>query len=218
MIPKRMCCLGLAGAVLFWLAQGCARLPYTTAVVHETERLLITLQREVEPAGYSHPAHVDESDIASVLRGFSIRREQKLPLPWYAEEEPPKNLFRQDEIAVLAPALSEALRRAGTDERVRFEVRAPGLNPAVSRDVTAGWLAIRDPFLYLTIEHLHAQIPKRKFDQYDYNYPTPPPLPGSFLLYFEPGRFWTADPTGRRGLDYRAFLKSAIEPQGAPAR
>lgn len=218
MTVKRVVHLGLLWSLLILLGQGCARLPYTTAVLRDTERLSVALQREVDPAGYSHPVQITASEMASVLRGFSIRRQQKLPLPWYAEEEPPKTLFREDEIAALAPALSEAFQRAGAGERVRFEVRAPGMNPAVSRDVTAGWMAICDPYLYLTIEHLHAQIPKRKSDQYDYNYPTPPPLPGVFLLYFEPGRFWTADQSGTRGLDYRAFLKSAIPPHGGPGR
>jgi hypothetical protein len=124
-----------------------------------------------------------------------------------------------DELALVAPAISQAFQRAAPDERVRFEVRAPGLNPATSRSVTAGWLAVRDPYLYLTIEHLHAQIPIRKSDQYDYNYPTPPPLPGSFLLYFEPGRFWVTDRSGMvRGLDYREFLKSALSPTGGSSR
>lgn len=119
----------------------------------------------------------------------------------------------------MAPALSRALRLAGPDERVRFEVRAPGLNPATSRDVTVGWVAVREPYWYVTVEQVHAQVPIRKSDQYDYNFPTPPPLPGSFLLYFEPGRYWVTDRSGTtRGLDYRSFLKSVIVPAGGPAR
>lgn len=218
MTMTRTMAFGIGASLLMVLTQSCARLPYTTTMLRDSERLLVTLQREVEPSRYSHPTAVSGPELASVLGGFSVRREQKLPLPWYAEEEPPKALFREDEIALLAPALSEAFQRAGTDERVRFEVRASGLNPATSRDVTAGWMAIREPYLYLTVEHVHAQIPKRKSDQYDYNYPTPPPLPGSFLLYFEPGRYWVVDQSGTRALDYRAFLKSAIQPSGVPGR
>lgn len=200
-------------------ATGCARLPYTTTVLHDDERLAVTLQHEVETMGYTHPVQLTAGEVAAILRGFSLRPEQTLPLRWYAEEEPPKPLFREDELALVAPAVSQAFQRVGPAERVRFEVRAPGLNPAASRSVTVGWLAVRGPYLYLTIEHVHAQIPIRKSDQYDYNYPTPPPLPGSFLLYFEPGRFWVIERSGTaRALDYREFLKSAIPPSGGPSR
>lgn len=205
--------------VILGLAAGCARLPYDTMAVEEHDRLLVTLQQEVAPAGYTHPVQVSVADVAAILRGFSVRPQRALPLRWYAEEDPPKPLFREDEIRLLAPALSRALHVVGPDERVRFEVRAPGLNPATSRDVTAGWVAVRGPYFYLTVEQVHAQVPIRKSDQYDYNFPTPPPLPGSFLLYFEPGRYWVIDRSGlTRGLDYRAFLKSAIAPAGGPSR
>jgi hypothetical protein len=209
-----------SGLVILSLAAiGCARLPYNTMIVEEHERLSVTLQHEVSPTGYTHPAPVSAADVAAMLRGFSVRPQQTLPLRWYAEEDQPKPLLREDEIRLLAPALSQALQRVGPDERVRFEVRAPGLNPATSRDVTAGWVAVREPYFYLTVEQVHAQIPLRKSDQYDYNFPTPPPLPGSFLLYFEPGRYWVIDRSGStRGLDYRAFLKSAIVPAGGAAR
>lgn len=215
---NRITALG-ALVILSVAAIGCARLPYTTMAVEEHERLLVTLQHEVAPAGYTHPVQVTVADVAAILRGFSVRPQQALPLRWYAEEDPPKPLFREDEIRLLAPAMSQAFQRVGPDERVRFEVRAPGLNPATSRDVTAGWVAVREPYFYLAVEHVHAQIPMRKSDQYDYNFPTPPPLPGSFLLYFEPGRYWVTDRSGTtRGLDYRAYLKSAIAPTGSPSR
>ena len=52
---------------------GCARLPYKTATVYEGERVAVVLQREVEPVWYSHPVQLRAEDIASILRGFSIR-------------------------------------------------------------------------------------------------------------------------------------------------
>ncbi len=202
---------GLTTFLVLWMAVagGCARLPYTTQVLHEDQRVRVVAQREVEPAGYSHPAKLTATDVASILRGLSIRESQRLPLRWFAEETHPKPLFRTDEIFVLAPVLAEALAKVGPDERVHFEVIAPGLNPASRNDVIAGWIAVREAYLYLTPEYFHTQIPTRKSDLYDYNYPTPPPLAKDYLVYFEPGRFWVTDEHGRRALDYRQFLKSA---------
>jgi len=206
--------LGLLGISIIALAlslvgTGCARLPYTTSIVHEDARVRVTAQREVDRTAYTHPIQLSQVEIASALRGFSVREQQRLPLRWFAEELPPKPLFRSDEIMLLAPYLSEAFTKVGADERVHFEVSAPGINPSVRKDLLSGWFAARDPYLYLTIEYFHEQIPTRSADLYDYNYPTPPPTPKQYLLYFEPGRFWITDPKGLRAVDFRQFLKSA---------
>jgi hypothetical protein len=199
------------GAALFaglLLLIGCARLPYTTRVLHEDHRVKVIAQRELEAAVYTHPVQLSPADIAIILKGFSIRESQRLPLRWFAEEIPPKPFFRTDEILVLAPALAEALAKVGPDERVRFEVIAPGMNPSSQNDVVAGWVAVRDPYFYIVPEYFHTQIPTRKSDLYDYNYPTPPVPPKDYLLYFEPGRFWVTGEKNQRAVEYRPFLKT----------
>jgi hypothetical protein len=188
------------------LSSSCARLPYTTKVVHEDARVVVVLQQEVKALTYSHPVQLGPAELTNILQGFSFRPEQRMPLRWFAEENPPKPVFRPDELEALAGRLSEGLRAAGPGERVHFELRAPGLNPSVTRDVVGGWMAVRDPYLYLTLEYVHVQVPNHRFDPYDYNYPTPRQLPRDYLLYFEPGRFWGTDQQGDSALDYRAFL------------
>ncbi len=197
------------------LSVGCARLPYTTHVVHQDRRVVVTLQQELKPTGYSHPVQLRPEEIASILAAFSFREKQRLPLRWFAEEAPPKKIFRSDELQALAPFLVEALQKAGPEERVHFQVLAPGMNPAHERDTTAGWVAVRDPYLHLTLEHHHAQFPIRKEEQWDLRYPAVPPEPGAYLLYFEPGRFWVTDPvSGESAVQLREFLKSVVVPSG----
>jgi hypothetical protein len=101
------------------------------------------------------------------------------------------------------------LQKAGPEERVHFALFAPGKNRAEARTVTAGWIAVRNPYLYLTLEHLHAEMPIRSVDKYYPNNPQLPPLTGSFLLFFEPGRYWVADRSGTRALEFQEFLKTA---------
>ncbi|MFO0730606.1 MAG: hypothetical protein U0361_06380 [Nitrospiraceae bacterium] len=48
------------------------------------------------------------------FEGFSFRPKQRLPLRWFAEEIPPRAVFRQDELEVLSGQLAEALRLAGS--------------------------------------------------------------------------------------------------------
>jgi hypothetical protein len=193
---------------------GCARLPYTTQVVHQDPRVITSLQYEVNRVSYTHPVQLTSEEVAQILRGFSIRQQQRLPLRWFAEEAPPKPLFRADEIRALAPYLAEALQKAGPEERVHFEVIAPGFNPRMRDDIVAGWVAVHDQLFYLVPEWFHAHVPKRKSDLYDYNYPTPPPMPTDYLVYFEPGRFWINDQHGMRAVQYKEFLKGTPGPAG----
>jgi hypothetical protein len=202
-------------AVLVLIGLGCARLPYTTTVVHEDQRVSVMLQREVTPAGYTHPVQIAPQQVAAILRGFSLREQQRLPLRWFAEETPPKQLFREDELQALAPQLADALQKVGPEERVSFELFAPGMNPRYGRDVTGGWVAVHDHLFHLTIDYFHVQQPVTKSDPYDHNneYPTPWTPANTYLLYFEPGRFYVTDPkSDRRGVDFRAFLKTASSP------
>jgi hypothetical protein len=94
-----------------------------------------------------------------------------------------------------------------------FEVFAPGVNPRYRRDVTGGWLAVREQYLHITMDYFHTQQPVEKSDAYDYNYPTPWTPPNTYLLYFEPGRFYLTDSkTHSRAVDYREFLKTLPPP------
>ncbi len=200
-------CVLVAGIV----SEGCARLPYTTQVVHEDRRVVVSLQRDPDAVPYTHPVHLRADEVAAVLAGFSFREKQRLPLRWFAEEVPPKKIFRSDEMQAVVPFLVEGLEKAAPDERVYFQVLAPGMNPAAERDTTAGWIAVREPYLHLVLEHYHAQFPTRKSEQLDLRYPATPPEPKTYMLYFEPGRFWETDPTiGRQAVQLRDFLKSAI--------
>jgi hypothetical protein len=190
------------------LSSACARLPYTTKVVHQDGHVIVALQQELDRPGYSHPAQLSADELTSILERFTYRPKKRMPLRWFSEEDPPKPVFRPDELAALTSRLSDGLREAAPGERVHFELRAPGFNPASRYDVVAGWMAIRNPYLYLALDYVHVQIPNHKFDPYDYNYPTPPQNPPDYLVYFEPGRFWVADPAGVTALQYRDFLRA----------
>ena len=204
---RLLVCLLLVGM----MSVGCARLPYTTKVIHEDRRVVVSLQRDLDAVPYTHPVQLRADEVSAVLAGFSFREKQRLPLRWFAEEVPPKKIFRTDEMEAVVPFLVEGLEKAAPDKRVYFQLLAPGMNPAADRDTTAGWIAVREPYLHLVLEHYHAQFPTRKSEQWDLRYPAIPPEPGTYLLYFEPGRFWETDPvSGQQAVQLREFLKTAI--------
>jgi hypothetical protein len=197
-----------------FMGVGCARLPYTKETVHEDEHVVVALQEEVKQRDYTHPVQITPAELAGILKGFSIREQQRLPLRWFAEEAPPKPLLREDQLRALAPYLSDALQKAGPNERVHFQARTPQLTK-YDRDIVGGWIAVRDPYLYLGIEHFMVPIPIRTSDLYDRTYPTTPPPPRDYILYFEPGRFWTTDKKGDQAVDFRQFLRSG---EAGPSR
>ena len=75
---------------------------------------------------------------------------------------------------------------------------------------------MKGPLLYIGIEQYRAELPLRGSDSYVPNHPHVPPMPGAFLLFFEPGRFWGSDRAGIRGLQYREFLKYASADRAIP--
>jgi hypothetical protein len=195
----------------------CARLPYTTQVVQQEPRVMVTIQHEVKRTAYTHPAQFSPEDLRTILGGFSVREKKKIPLRWFAEEVPPQRLFREDELDLLLRPLASAFERVGPEERVYFRLYMPGPNPNYDRDTTGGWLTFRDPYLHLELDYFHTLLPVRKIDQYDYNFPLTERTPLSYHLYFEPGRFWVVDPvSGDRVVDVSGLLKSGTAPRGNP--
>lgn len=207
-VTQRLAMIVLAGSLLLYA--GCARLPYAVVPVYQDSRVSITIQQEIDSVRYSHPITLSADELAAIFRAFSIREKVSIPLRWFSEEKTPDRLFRDDEIRTLVPHLQVALSRVQPDQRVAFELHAPGKNPSVDREVTSGWMAARGPFLFLHIDFFHSLLPSHATSVYEADrYATPPPLPNSYVLFFEPSRFWSKDPvTDRRGVEYRDFLKT----------
>ena len=200
-----------AGLAVFCLvAFGCARLPVPMAVIHEDPGLLVRLERVSQTGAYTHPMAVSAHDIAAVQAGFSARERPAGPLRWFGKEASPERVFREDVIQVLAPYLAEALRVAKPDERVMFALYGEGKNPDVERVVTAGWIAVRDPFFHLEVNSLRILQPRTEARGYYPFYPELPPASPVYEVFFEPPTFWQQDPAdGTSAVNLRQFLESA---------
>ncbi|WP_455244896.1 hypothetical protein [Petrachloros mirabilis] len=219
-VARLLCVSVLAGNLLLYA--GCARLPYVVDTVYQDSGVSITLQQEVASVRYSHPVTLSAEELSAILRAFSIREKVSIPLRWFSEEKTPDRLFRENEIRSLESHLRRALSRVQPDQRVAFELYAPGKNPSVDRQVTSGWIAVRGPFLLLHIDFFRSLLSSHGTSVYEADrYATPPPLPNSYDLFFEPSRFWSKDPvTGRRGVEYRDLLNTlpSTGATGKPSR
>lgn len=182
----------LLGTVL----TGCARLPETLKVLHDDDRVVTRLETDFDAPerAYSLKTDLSLEQLSALLRGYSVRPRPRVPLQAFIDNTPSRKLFRESELDALVPPLREALQQVGYRERVRFEVFSPGRNPRYWRDVTGGWIKVRDRFFHLVVDYFHVEQPVRKTDAYDPYYPSPWTPERAYTVYFEPERLYVTDP------------------------
>lgn len=175
---------------------GCARLPETTRILQDNDHIVVQFETDPDAPDRTYTSRTDipTDRLIQLLRGFSVTPQRGLPARLFSDDTPPRKLFRDKELEALAPVLHEALLKVGFRERVRFEVLSPGRNPRYWRDVTGGWMKVRDHYLHLFVDYFHVEQPVRRTDAYYRNYPTPWTPEQSYTVYFEPERFYVTDP------------------------
>jgi hypothetical protein len=200
-------------SILGTLLTGCARLPETTRVLYESDRVVVKLETDLNPPSRTQtsPPAISQEQLTSLLRGFSVlRAESRVPIPLLGDDAPPRKLFRETELDALVPVLRDALQKVSVHERVRFEVLSPGRNPRYWRDVTGGWVKVHDHYFHLRVDYFHVEQPNRKADAYYRNYPTPWTPDQAYSISFEPGRAYVTDPSlDEYAVDLDLFARSA---------
>ncbi len=178
------------------VATGCTRLPETIKVLHDDDRIVTRLETDFDAPERTYTRKTDLSleQLNKLLRGYSVRPRSRVPLQAFIDNTPVRKLFRESELDALVPPLREALQQVGFQERVRFEVFSPGRNPRYWRDVTGGWIKVRDHFFHLVVDYFHVEQPVRKTDAYDQYYPSPWTPERAYTVYFEPERQYVTDP------------------------
>jgi len=200
-------------SILGTVLTGCARLPETTRVLHESDRVVVKLETDLNaPSGTeTNPTDISQEQLTGLLRGFTVlHAESRVPIRLLGDDAPPRKLFREAELDALVPILREALQKVGVHERVRFEVLSPGRNPRYWRDVTGGWLKVHDHYFHLCVDYFHVEQPIRKSDAYYPMYPVPWTPEVAYSISFEPGRAYVTDPLlDEYAVDLDLFARSA---------
>ena len=189
--------IGVVLSILGTALIGCARMPETTKTVYQDDRVVVKLETDFDgpPGTHTSSISMSKEHLTKLLRGYSVRLVARVPIRLFADDAPPRKLFRETELDVLVPVLRDALQQVGFRERIRFEVLSPGRNPYYWRDVTGGWVKVQDRYFHLHVDYFHVEQPIRKADAYDLNYPTPWTPGRSYLVYFEPARMYVTDPS-----------------------
>lgn len=128
------------------------------------------------------------NDIATLLRGVRVWERRNVIHEFLAGKADKKRAFREDDIAVLAPAISKALEQAGTTERVYFHLS--DLSETGDEETSTGWLYVREPLLYLILTEVHDKHgPRPDISRYDRQLPDIPEVSGPFNVTFEPEEY-----------------------------
>jgi len=202
-----MILLSLSGIVL----TSCARLPEPTRVIHDDERVMVLMETDPNDGQYvqSTPTDISLDQLSRLLHGFSVREVSRIPVRFLGEERPPRKFLRERETEALVPFLQEALQKVRPEERIRFEVMSPGRNPRYWRDVTGGWIKVRNRYFHLEVDYFHVEQPIRKTDAYDPYYPSPPTPEQNYAVFFEPQSLFVIDPQlNSSAVDLTRFLES----------
>jgi hypothetical protein len=210
--------------------------PVQPKPILEAGRNVVQLESDPDSAGNSHPTKLTPGEAGALLRSVRAWERRNLIHRLFVGNAPRVRAFQDEEINLLAPALSKALAQAGSSERVYFHLSRA--TDAGEEETTTGWLSVRDPVLYLSLSEVHDRHgPAPDISKYDRQMPNVPEASAQFDVTFEPeeflikvvsaGRFWAPDQREEMQIRYRDALSQLpsypiLEPgsgaSGAPAR
>ena len=170
---------------------GCALPQVPSHIVYEDPINFVRLESdktvlpEWPPSQHSHPFAVSPDEMAGILKGFTVREHHTALQDMIFGKALREPAFRDDEIALLAPRLAEALSQARPDERVTYYLSRP--QTSIKREITSGGLYIKGNHMHFILgnHRIIYGIPAYGM-VYDRRYPTRPTVAKGFDLFFEP--------------------------------
>lgn len=143
-----------------------------------------TVLPEWPPSAHSHPASISVEEMASVLRQLKVQEHRAALQRMIQGDAPRVPAFSEEEIALLAPRLSEALAQAKPNERVTFYVSYP--QTSIKRVITTGGLYVRGTELHFILGNWRIVYGIPAYGMiYDRRYPMSPTAAKGFDLFFE---------------------------------
>ena len=116
----------------------CSTGPEVDVTLHESPQGAVYLERISDRSFQAaHPIRIDSNTIALALRGVLVRSDQGVLQNLLAGKPDALRAFSDDDVAYLAPLISDGLMRAAADQQVGFRIEQIGL-PGYSERVGAG--------------------------------------------------------------------------------
>ena len=176
----------LIGALII---AGCAGSPDPAPkTIYESGRNQVRVVKDPDSTSNSHPAMLSATEIGTLLRSVRAWERRNFIHRLLSGEADRTRAFRNEEIPLLAPALSKALGQAAPDERVYFHLSHA--TDQGQEESTTGWMWIRNDTLYLALSEVHDRHgPEPDISKYDRQMPNVPEQSAAFDVTFEPEEF-----------------------------
>ncbi len=175
------------------------------------------MEQDPDSTANTHPAVLSATEIGTLLRGVRTWERRNVVHRLFVGQADKTRAFRDEEILVLAPALSKALAQASPTERIYFHLSHATEHG--EEETTTGWLSLRDPILFLSLSEVHDRhSPGPDISKYDRQMPNVPEVSADFDVTFEPeeylvkvssgGRLFAPDQREDLQIRYREALSS----------
>jgi hypothetical protein len=182
--------LGLSLWAVLWLT-ACAipqppyRAVYEDPVNYVRLELDDTVLSEWPPGHHSHPKVFAVDDMARILKGLMVKEHRIWLQKWIQGEAPLVRAFRDDEVALMAPQITEAFATAQYNERITFYLSQP--QTSAKRVITTGGLYLQGSELHVLLGNWQIVYGIPTYGMiYDRRYPMRPTIAKGFDLFFEP--------------------------------
>ncbi len=144
-----------------------------------------TVLPEWPPGHHSHPKVFTADQVTRVLKGMTVQDHRMWLQKWIQGDAPFMPVFREEEIALLAPQVAEAFAAAKHDERVTFYLSQP--QTSVKRVITSGGMYFKGSELHVIVGNWQIVYGIPTYGMiYDRRYPMRPTAAKGFDLFFEP--------------------------------
>ncbi len=174
------------------IAAGCAIPQIPSRTVYEDPVNYVRLEidaavlPEWPPSAHDHPAFISVEEMTRILKGLAVQEHRISIQRWFQGEAPKVPAFGEEEIALLAPRLSEALAQVRQNERVTYYLSKP--QTSVKRIVTSGGLYVQGTELHFLLGNWQIVYGIPAYGMiYDRRYPMSPTGPKGFDLFFDLG-------------------------------
>jgi hypothetical protein len=198
------------------LSAGCASQPLPMrTLVYQSGLNTVSLEEDPDSSDNSHPVTLTPTEMGTLLRGVRTWERRNLIHRLFAGNADRTRAFRDEEIRILAPALSKALAQAMPSQRVHFHLSH--VTEQGDQETTTGWVSVRGDLLHLSLSEVHARHgPRPDISKYDRQMPDVPEASAPFEVTFEPeeylakvssaGRWFALDQREELQIRYREGL------------
>ncbi|MET0516651.1 MAG: hypothetical protein ABW047_15140 [Nitrospiraceae bacterium] len=200
------------------IVAGCASKPVAPPKpIYQSGLNQVSVVEDPDSTANTHPATLSPTEIGTLLRGVRTWERRNVVHRLFVGQADKTRAFRDEEIFILAPALSKALAQASPSERIHFHLSHATEHG--EEETTTGWLSLRDPILFLSLSAVHDRhSPGPDISKYDRQMPNVPEVPAEFDVNFEPeeylvrvssgGRWFAPDQREDLEIRYREALSS----------